>query len=249
VQREISPPVLREYEPDAIYLVSRSKRGYYFVKRAFDFFAALLLIILLFPLFVLISLAIAIYSPGPVFFVQERVGTKRRNQNGLVYWEKVRFRCYKFRTMKINADPSIHEAYVRALIENNQDQMKSIQGETTEVRKLVNDKRITKPGAFLRKSSLDELPQFWNVLWGDMSLVGPRPAIPYEVEVYQPWHKQRLQAHPGLTGLQQVTARCTADFDEQVRLDIKYIEEQSFWLDIKIILKTPFAILSTNGAF
>jgi lipopolysaccharide/colanic/teichoic acid biosynthesis glycosyltransferase len=96
--------------------------------------------------------------------------------------------------------------------------------------------------------SLDELPQLWNVLRGDMSLVGPRPAIPYEVDVYSPWHLRRLEAQPGISGLQQVTARCAADFDTQVRLDIEYIQSQSLWLDIKIMLKTPLAILSTKGA-
>jgi lipopolysaccharide/colanic/teichoic acid biosynthesis glycosyltransferase len=126
--------------------------------------------------------------------------------------------------------------------------MDTIQGGKIEVRKLVHDSRIIGPGWFLRKSSLDELPQLWNVLRGEMSLVGPRPAIPYEVEMYEPWHLRRLEAQPGLTGLQQVTARCTADFDQQVHMDIEYIEKQSFWFDIKIILQTPLAVISTRGA-
>jgi lipopolysaccharide/colanic/teichoic acid biosynthesis glycosyltransferase len=127
--------------------------------------------------------------------------------------------------------------------------MVALQGAPTQPRKLVNDNRIIRPGKFLRKLSLDELPQLWNVLIGDMSLIGPRPAIPYEVDMYKPWHLRRLEAQPGITGLQQVTARCTTDFDEQVQYDIEYIDNQSLWLDIKIIIKTPLAILSTKGAY
>jgi lipopolysaccharide/colanic/teichoic acid biosynthesis glycosyltransferase len=150
--------------------------------------------------------------------------------------------------MKTDADPSIHQAYVKALIENDEAKMSALQGAPSQPRKLVNDSRITRPGKFLRKSSLDELPQLWNVLLGDMSLVGPRPAIPYEVEMYKSWHLKRLEARPGLTGLQQIMARSTADFDQQVQLDIEYIDNQSLWLDVKIILKTPLVIISTTGA-
>jgi lipopolysaccharide/colanic/teichoic acid biosynthesis glycosyltransferase len=151
--------------------------------------------------------------------------------------------------MKINADPSIHQAYVKALIENNLEQMTALQGAPTQPRKLVNDSRIIRPGKLLRKLSLDELPQLWNVLVGDMSLIGPRPAIPYEVDMYQPWHLRRLEAKPGLSGLQQVTARCVVDFDTQVQLDIDYVEKQSLWLDLIIMLRTPLAVFSTSGAY
>lgn len=249
MQGEASLTLLQQYDPDAICLLDDKRFAYYLTKRFFDIFAALFFLILFSPLFLFISLAILIYSPGPVFFVQERVGTKRKTYNGRSYWKKVTFRCCKFRTMKTNADPSVHRAYVTAFIENNQEKMTSLQGKSTEIRKLINDKRITRPGAFLRKSSLDELPQFWNVLRGDMSLVGPRPAIPYEVEIYKPWHHRRLMAQPGITGLQQVTVRNLADFDRQVDLDIEYIEKQSLWLDVKIILKTPLAIIKTKGAY
>jgi lipopolysaccharide/colanic/teichoic acid biosynthesis glycosyltransferase len=150
--------------------------------------------------------------------------------------------------MKLNADSSIHRAYVQALITNDEERMTALQGEATEIRKLIHDSRIIRPGIILRKLSLDELPQLWNVLRGDMSLVGPRPAIPYEVEVYQPWHLGRFQAQPGISGLQQVKARCTSDFDQQVRLDLEYIQNQSMWLDLKIILQTPLVIFSTKGA-
>ena len=178
-----------------------------------------------------------------------------------------KFHCFKFRTMRLNADPAIHRAYIKALIENNQEQMQAVQNAATRPRgsisrenliasqnaparprKLVDDARVITPGKILRKFSLDELPQFWNVLQGDMSLIGPRPAIPYEVEMYKPWQMQRRQAQPGITGLQHVTASCTADFDQQLKLDIEYIKNQSMWLDIKIAMKTPLAIISAKGA-
>jgi lipopolysaccharide/colanic/teichoic acid biosynthesis glycosyltransferase len=150
--------------------------------------------------------------------------------------------------MKINADSSVHKDYVQALIQNDQKRMFEIQGEDTQVRKLLNDPRIIQPGKFLRKFSLDELPQLWNVLHGEMSMIGPRPAIPYEVEIYKSWHYRRLEAQPGITGLQQVKARCTTDFDAQVKFDIEYVDNQSLWLDAKIALLTPLAVLSGRGA-
>lgn len=227
----------------------RSQRyAYYLFKRIFDLITAILLIIILSPLFVLVALGILIYSPGPIFFIQRRVGSKSKLINGHYQWQKVEFDCYKFRTMKINADPSTHKAYVQALIENDQERMDAIQGETTETRKLIHDPRITRPGAFLRKFSLDELPQLWNVLKGDMSLVGPRPAIPYELEFFKPWHFQRFEAKPGITGLQQVNARCNIEFDQQIAYDLDYIKNQSLWLDIRIILKTPLVVITTKGA-
>jgi len=169
--------------------------------------------------------------------------------------------------MKINADSSVHKEYVKALIENNQEQMLAVQNAATRPRKdkntelllatentatrprkLVNDARIIAPGKLLRKFSIDELPQLWNVIRGDMSLIGPRPAIPYEVEMYKSWHMRRLQAQPGITGLQQVMARCTTDFDEQISLDVEYINNQSLWLDLEIAIRTPLAIIMTKGA-
>ncbi len=225
------------------------RQGYYWLKRILDFTIALFALILLLPLMALIALLIYIYSPGPVFFIQERVGARRKVENGQITWERGVFRCYKFRTMKLNADSTIHQAYIKALINNDEAAMTALQGAPTKPRKLVNDSRIIKPGKLLRKLSLDELPQFWNVLRGEMSLVGPRPAIPYEVEMYKPWHLQRFEAQPGITGLQQVTARCTADFDQQINLDIQYINNQSTWLDLKIIFKTPLAVIFAKGAF
>ncbi|MBI5351483.1 MAG: sugar transferase [Chloroflexi bacterium] len=239
---------LEKSSANALYLVSKGRNAYYIAKRIIDIAVSLFLLVLLSPLMILTAISIYLYSPGPILFIQERVGAKRQINGKYSYWKRVFFRCYKFRTMKINADPSIHQAYVKALIENDEAQMTALQGAPTQPRKLVNDSRIIRPGKLLRKLSLDELPQFWNVLCGDMSLVGPRPAIPYEVEMYKPWHLQRLEAQPGITGLQQVTARCTTNFDQQVQFDIEYINKQSLWLDLKIIVKTPMAVMSTTGA-
>jgi lipopolysaccharide/colanic/teichoic acid biosynthesis glycosyltransferase len=147
-----------------------------------------------------------------------------------------------------DAESEMHRAYIQAFIHNDQQGMSELQNGDTEVRKLVDDPRITPLGRFLRKSSLDELPQLWNVFKGDMSLVGPRPPIPYEVEMYEPQHCRRLGTKPGITGLWQVTARSSADFDEMVSLDVEYIEHQSLWLDLKILLQTPMVVLRGKGA-
>lgn len=248
MQNEASLDVIRKIDPNILGLVTNDRTFYYGVKRIVDFSLSFLLLLFFLPLMIVIALIIIIYSPGPVFFAQERVGAKRERRNGYWYWKKVTFNCYKFRTMRINADPAIHQAYIDALIRNDLSKMAELQGEQTNIRKLVRDPRITRPGKILRKFSLDELPQFYNVLIGDMSLVGPRPAVDYEIEHYKPWYLKRLQAQPGLTGLQQVTARNTVDFDAQMKLDIEYIENQSLWSDIKIMFKTPFAVLSTKGA-
>lgn len=249
LQNETRLDSIRNDNPKTLRLVSMGSNIYYAVKRMMDVILAFILLIFLSPLMLLVAITIFVYSPGPIFFKQERVGARRQSHGRHSSWKRVNFQCYKFRTMKIDADPSIHQAYVKALIENDEAQMVALQGAPTQPRKLVNDTRIIRPGKLLRKLSLDELPQLWNVLIGDMSLIGPRPAIPYEVEMYKPWHLRRLEAQPGITGLQQVTARCTTDFDEQVQYDIEYIDNQSLWLDVKIIIKTPLAIISTKGAY
>jgi len=261
--------LIRKHEAFFVSRRVNNPNYYHAVKRAIDFTIALALLVILSPLMLLTAAIIYVYSPGPVFFVQERAGAKRESRGKYSCWKRANFKCYKFRTMKVNADPSIHKAYIQALIENDEEQMTALQTAPTRPRKanidheiltalqtaptrprkLVNDSRIIPPGKLLRKLSLDELPQLFNVLRGEMSLVGPRPAIPYEVEMYKPWHMRRLEALPGITGLQQVTARCTADFDQQVKLDIEYVKNQSLWLDIKIILKTPFAVISAKGAY
>jgi lipopolysaccharide/colanic/teichoic acid biosynthesis glycosyltransferase len=202
-----------------------------FMKRVVDIGASLAVILFLSPVFLAISLFVKLSSPGPVFFRQRRIGFLGKE-----------FEFLKFRSMYANNDPSIHKEYVAKLIEGKQ--------KSSGVYKIRKDPRITKFGAFLRKSSLDELPQFFNVLKGEMSLVGPRPPIRYEVDKYQCWHRRRvLEVKPGITGLWQVMGRSRTSFDEMVRLDIQYIREQSPWLDIKIVLLTPAAILSASGAY
>ena len=248
METEMKQNYTLENDPDVLCVVEK-RTVYTLTKRMMDILISVSLLIVLSPLMILIWILIRFSSPGPVFFVQKRVGGKRFLFGNMACWRKVTFPCYKFRTMYVNSDSSIHQAYIKALIENNIQEMSNLQGgENTSIHKLVNDARITPVGKILRKISLDELPQLWNVLRGDMSLVGPRPAIPYEVEMYKPWYKRRLEAQPGITGLQQVEARCTTDFDRQVQLDIDYIERQSILQDIMIMIKTPFVILSTKGA-
>jgi lipopolysaccharide/colanic/teichoic acid biosynthesis glycosyltransferase len=153
----------------------------------------------------------------------------------------------KFRTMYVDADQTIHQQYVTQFIQTGAAADSGSSG--SNVFKIVNDPRITPIGRFLRRSSLDELPQFWNVLCGDMSLGGARPPLPYEVERYKRWHKRRLfEAKPGITGLWQVTARSRSTFDEMVRLDLRYARKSSLWTDIRILLATPRAVLSGKGA-
>ena len=224
------------------------RRAFYFFKRALDLFVSAIALIISLPVMLVIALLIRLDSPGPALFVQERVGVKRVRKKGLIAWQRTTFPCYKFRTMMDKADPALHQAYIAALINHDQEKMATIQHHETTTCKLVNDPRVTRPGRFLRRSSLDELPQFWNVLMGQMSLVGPRPAIPYEIDLYEPWYLRRLEAKPGLTGLWQVTARSSVGIDEMARLDIEYIEHQSFWLDLKILLKTPLVVLACKGA-
>jgi len=221
---------------------------YYFSKRIIDIMVASIALLLLSPILLLIGVMIRLDSPGPALFIQKRVGVKREKHNGKTIWKQVLFPCYKFRTMIQKADPSIHQAYIKALIDDHASEQTSIQNGNSSIKKLTCDSRITRVGRLLRRTSLDELPQFWNVLKGDMSLVGPRPAIPYEVEMYKPWYRRRLDAKPGLTGLWQVSGRCTLGFDEMMKLDIKYVEEQSLKMDLLIILKTPLVVLSRKGA-
>ena len=233
------------YEP---ILIEQDRKYYFFVKRAIDLIITLSALILLIPVMAILSILIKLDSKGPVFFVQERVGSRLKNNNGRFFWQPVVFKCLKFRTMNPDADESIHQEYTKAFIGKNIEKTNDLQGGETKTFKLLNDPRVTRVGYYLRKYSLDELPQLMNIISGDMSLVGPRPPIPYEVDEYKPWHFRRFETKPGLTGLWQVTARSSADFDEMVNLDIEYINNQSTWLDIKIILKTPRVVLSTEGA-
>jgi lipopolysaccharide/colanic/teichoic acid biosynthesis glycosyltransferase len=227
---------------------SEQRQVYFACKRLFDILVTAILLLLLSPLMLVIALVIMLDSPGPAIFRQERVVLRRRVEGQRVRWEVSTFPFFKFRTMYKDADSSLHRAFIQAFVHNDQESMNSLQGKESQVLKLVHDPRVTRVGKFLRKSSLDELPQLANVLRGDMSLVGPRPAIPYEADLYEPWHWLRLEAKPGITGLWQVTARSSTDFDGMVLLDTQYIRRQSFWLDLEILLKTPLAVLRGKGA-
>jgi lipopolysaccharide/colanic/teichoic acid biosynthesis glycosyltransferase len=202
------------------------------VKRMMDLVGSSLALVVLAPLFVTIAIAIKISSKGPVFFRQKRIG-----QFGTC------FVFLKFRSMHVNNDASVHENYVRKLIAGEAERQVS-NGNGEGVYKLTADPRVTSVGNFLRRTSLDELPQFLNVFKGEMSLVGPRPALPYEVGVYDLWHRRRLvEVKPGMTGLWQVTGRNRVKFDDMVRLDVTYARTWSPWLDMKILMRTPRAVL------
>jgi lipopolysaccharide/colanic/teichoic acid biosynthesis glycosyltransferase len=207
------------------------------IKRIMDVSGSVVLLLLLSPVFFVIAAAIKLTSRGPVLFRQQRIG-----EHGTP------FTFLKFRSMYINNDASQHKEYVRQLIAG-QAAKHSAKGKGEDVFKLTNDPRITTVGNFLRRTSLDELPQFINVLRGEMSLVGPRPPVPYEVEAYATWHRRRLlEAKPGITGLWQVHGRSRVGFDDMVRLDLRYARQSSPWLDVKILLQTPKAVIAGNGA-
>ena len=202
------------------------------LKRVLDIAGSAALMLMLLPVYMVVAALVKLTSDGPVFFRQDRVG--RMGQP---------FRMLKFRTMKVNSDSAIHQKYVSDFISSSDRLDKS------GVFKIVNDPRVTPVGHILRKTSLDELPQFWNVLRGDMSLVGPRPPLAYEVQQYKPWHYRRvLEAKPGITGLWQVTGRSRTTFDDMVRLDLRYARTCSVWTDVKILLATPRAVISGKGA-
>ncbi|HEY6807045.1 MAG TPA: sugar transferase [Pyrinomonadaceae bacterium] len=204
------------------------------LKRTCDIVISALAIGLLFPLWLLIAVLIKLDSRGPVFYSQERVGMDGRL-----------FLVFKFRTMKAGADSEVHRQYQKAFIAGRAEANLGDDGKPTY--KLQADPRITRIGKLLRRTSLDEVPQLLNVLMGDMSVVGPRPPIPYEVEAYELWHRKRLDMKPGLTGLWQVSGRNRLPFEEMVRLDLFYIENWSLLLDLKIILRTGLVMIGGEG--
>jgi exopolysaccharide biosynthesis polyprenyl glycosylphosphotransferase len=211
-----------EYE-----LIDEYKRGpvYEISKRIVDILGSLFGIILLSPIFIATAIAIKLDSKGPVFFVQERCG-----KDGKI------FKMYKFRSMCVDAEEKLKE-----LLDKNE--------MSGPVFKMKDDPRITRVGKFIRKTSIDELPQLFNVLKGDMSLVGPRPPLVREVKQYTPYQMQRLLVKPGLTCYWQIMGRNKiSDFDEWVELDIKYIKERNFWLDMKLIFKTIFVLFGDENA-
>ncbi len=227
-----SDPVLY---PD-LFSPSSDQRSQLRTKRAMDIVGSTLMLIACMPLFAIIAILVRATSKGPILFKQDRIGQYGR-----------RFTFLKFRSMRVDSDETEHKEYVKRLIAGVAERVPATAG-GQGVYKLVGDKRITPVGKFLRMTSLDELPQFLNVLRGDMSLVGPRPPLPYELAAYQTWHRRRvLQVKPGITGLWQVTGRSRVRFDDMVRLDLRYAISWSPWLDVKILMKTPAAVI--KGAY
>lgn len=213
-----------ELQPDPLPRAAR------WFKRTFDVTLGLLGLVLAFPVLLLAAVAIKLDSPGPVLFHQTRVGASGR-----------RFRIHKLRSMVVDNDDSEHRAYVAALIRGEA-------GTHGGMFKLVRDPRVTRVGRLLRRLSLDEVPQLWNVVRGEMSLVGPRPPLPNEVALYDERAQQRLRIRPGLTGLAQIHGRCELTFDEMVTKDIEYWRSWNLMLELKILLKTPAAVFSKRGA-
>ncbi len=209
-----------------------------FVKRILDFVFSFFVIVFGFPFFLLISVMVKLSSPGPVLFVQERIG-----QNGK------KFKFYKFRTMIVGNSDEVHRDFTESFIKGKVVNNGSPNNGDQTIFKMYEDPRVTSFGRFLRRTSLDELPQFLNVLKGEMSLVGPRPPVTYEISHYKEWHKKRLLVKPGLTGLWQVSGRSTVPFDEMVMLDLYYCEHWSLLFDLKIILRTVPVMLKGSGGF
>ncbi len=214
-----------------------SKRTAIILKRTMDVVGSAAAIGLLLPVFAAIAIAIKLTSEGPVFFKQGRVGLFGKP-----------FGFLKFRSMYAKNDPKIHQDFMKRMIGGEHNG--AAQGNQKPVYKMTDDPRVTRIGRFLRRTSLDELPQFINVLKGDMSLVGPRPPIPYEYHEYDLWHRRRvLEIKPGITGLWQVKGRSRVCFDDMVRLDLQYARSWSLWLDIQILLQTPVAVVMGDGAY
>ncbi len=207
------------------------KPYYQFFKRLFDIIVCIPSLIILSPFLIFVAIAIRLDSPGPILFVQKRVGKGGRL-----------FDIYKFRTLYHNIDRSSHQAFMKDFVHGKIKQ----KGKNT-IFKPFADNHVTRVGYILRETSLDELPQFLNVLKGDMSLVGPRPNVPWEVEEYYEWHKERLEVLPGITGLAQVRGRSGILFDAIVQYDIEYIERQSLWLDLKILWWTISHLFNGGG--
>jgi lipopolysaccharide/colanic/teichoic acid biosynthesis glycosyltransferase len=230
-------PGSRPLYPDLLQREGSKKSALIF-KRGMDIVGSALALLLLTPVFAVVALAIKLTSEGPVLFVQERLG-----QFGKA------FLCLKFRTMYVRNDSQIHEEYIKRLIQGAPAAGSGARSEEN-IYKIQADPRVTRVGHFLRKASLDELPQFLNVLRGQMSLVGPRPPIRYEYDAYDVWHRRRVfEVKPGITGLWQVKGRSQVSFDEMVRLDLRYARSWSIWMDIGILLRTPRAVLSGKGAY
>jgi len=228
-------PTVHPIGPFALEAPTQSRKAGYWLKRSIDFIVAAGTLIIISPLMLAVAIAIRLDSPGPAIFRQIRIGRGGRP-----------FVFYKFRSMYVGADERVHQEYVRRLITSTE-QLGAHEAKPLAWSKLDSDSRITSIGHFLRKTCIDEVPQLLNVLKGDLSLVGPRPPLPYEVTAYQSWHLRRvLESTPGITGLWQVNGR-NATFDGMVRMDLRYVYSWSLMLDIKILLKTVAIVLRKSG--
>jgi exopolysaccharide biosynthesis polyprenyl glycosylphosphotransferase len=199
----------------------------------FDVAVASLSLLILSPILLVIAILVKRSGPGPVLFCQQRIGK-----------DGTPFNFYKFRSMVNNSDDAIHRQFAAMFINGG-----DIPTANSSVFKMTDDPRITRIGKWLRKTSMDELPQLLNILKGEMSIVGPRPPIAYELDHYQPWHYERLRVSPGLTGLWQVSGRSNVPFEEMVRLDIHYINNWTLWNDLKIICKTVPVVINGDGGY
>ncbi len=216
----------------------KSRKACLAMKRIIDICGSIFGLITFLPFLMVIPVLIKATSRGPIFFRQTRLGKFGKQ-----------FTFLKFRTMYVGNDSNVHKEYIKKFI-REQSHYSNGQKDKKNVYKISDDPRITPLGRILRKTSLDELPQLFNVLAGDMSLVGPRPPIPYEIENYHIWHKRRvIEIKPGITGLWQVEGRSSTTFDEMVRLDLKYIRDWSLWLDLKILIRTPLVVILGKGAY
>lgn len=224
--------------------------AYHLLKRAIDILGASLLILLFLPLIPLIVVAIWLDSGRPIIYSQQRVRSRRIRLGKRWVWRLEPFTFYKFRTMYNGVPATVHEEYMAAYISGDEDQLARLRpsNEQGPAYKLSEDARVTRVGRVLRSTSLDELPQLWNVLVGHMSLVGPRPPIPYEVAMYRSEDMARFASVPGITGMWQVSGRSELSFDMMVALDLDYIRRQSVALDLVILLRTIPAVFTRKGA-
>jgi lipopolysaccharide/colanic/teichoic acid biosynthesis glycosyltransferase len=224
--------------------------SYDILKRGLDVTLASLTLVLLSPLLLIIAIAVKVSSPGPVIFAQERLRGRRVRRGGSAAWIVEPFTLYKFRTMEDGADIEPHREYMEAYLTGDAERLKILRPDRKpgESYRPANDRRVTRLGAILRRYSLDEIPQLWNVLKGDMSLVGPRPPVPYEIDKYQPRHLKRLVCRPGITGWAQVRGRAGIGFEETVELDGEYLARRSILFDLWILLMTLPTVLLSKGA-
>jgi lipopolysaccharide/colanic/teichoic acid biosynthesis glycosyltransferase len=229
--------------PDLSAGSSHRRFIYLFLKRVLDLIVVLILACVAWPVVFLAAILIRLESKGPAIFVQERVGARYRWEGGRIVWHIRLFRCYKLRTMRSDADQSVHKEYLWRFRNGYTEA-----GSRIAPFKLSRDSRITRVGEFLRKTSLDELPQLLNVIKGEMSLVGPRPVPVYEVELYDESHYARLAGMPGITGMWQVYGRSRVTFEEMVQMDIDYVRRASILLDTKLLLLTITSVVSLKGA-